>query len=104
MVSALKAGTASQKQLDIEVSNIDMVSFFVTVFQADVRFKIVATLSNREAAGLREIARKVGISHKNLVKYLQTLEEKGIIETYPIGIRNKVYRLSPKYDYMRQFL
>ena len=105
MVSTVKAEASSTKhQATGETNNVELVSFFVTVFQSDIRFKIVATLSNREGAGLREIARQVGISHKNLGKYLQTLQENGILEAYSIGVRSKVYRLSSKYDFVRQFL
>ena len=94
---------ARQKELE-EVSNEDLLKFFLTIFQTDVRFRIVATLSSREGAGLREIARHVGISHKNLAKYLQDLEEKGVLETYPIGVRNRVYRLAPKYGFVKRSL
>jgi predicted transcriptional regulator len=86
------------------VSAPDILSLFETVFAGDVRFRIIVILSNREGAGLREIARNAGISHKNLAKYLELLMQKGVIESYPIGVRNRVYRLSTKYDYLRWFL
>ena len=69
-----------------------------------MRFRIMVILSNREGACLREIARNAGISHKNLSKYLDILTQKGVVEVYPIGVRNKVYKLSPKYSYLRYFL
>jgi predicted transcriptional regulator len=93
-----------RQQMPDSVSAPELLSLFESVFRNDVRFRILVILSNREGAGLREIARNAGISHKNLSKYLVTLTEKGIVEAYPVGIRNKVYRLSTKYSFMRQLL
>jgi predicted transcriptional regulator len=92
-----------RQQIQNEVSAPDILSVFETVFGNDVRFRIIVVLSNREGAGLREIARNVGLSHKNLAKYLDTLTKKGIVENYQISIRNKVYKLAPKYHYLRFF-
>ena len=87
-----------------QVTAPEVLSFFEIIFRNDIRFRIIMILSNREGAGLREIARNAGISHKNLLKYMDALAEKRIVEVYPVGIKNKVYRLSTKYDYMRHFL
>ena len=93
-----------QPPLKFDVGTPEIMELFETLFRNDIKFRILSVLSNREGACLREIARNVGISHKNLVKYLDTLSQKGIIEVYPVGIRYKVYRLSPKYDFVRQVL
>ena len=103
MVTYLKPKKPLERQKNAELSGTEMFAFFEIVFKTDIRFKIIVELSNREAACLREISRNVGISHKNLAKYLETLEQKGVVETYPVGVRNKVYRLAPKYSYVRQF-
>jgi predicted transcriptional regulator len=76
--------------------------FFRLIFAEDVRFKIIDVLAKREGANLREIARCVGISHKNLARYLDCLIKKGVIDAYPVGLGMKVYRLSPKYDLLRK--
>jgi DNA-binding transcriptional ArsR family regulator len=77
-------------------------TFFRLIFGDDVRFKIIDVLSKREGANLREIARCVGISHKNLSRYLECLVKKGVVDVFPVGIGMKVYRLSPKYDLLRK--
>jgi predicted transcriptional regulator len=94
----------AQQTQQPQVTAPEVLSFFETIFRNDIRFRIIMILSNREGAGLREIARNAGISHKNLLKYLEILAEKRIIEVYPVGIKNKVYKLSTKYDYMRYYL
>ena len=104
MGNSIREDSTRNEQLAIEESGLEILSLFETIFKTDVRFKIIVTLSNREGAGLREIARNVGISHKNLTKYLETLEQKEILQTYPIGVRNKAYKLSPKYEFVRQYL
>ncbi len=75
--------------------------FFRLIFAEDVRFKVIDVLAKREGANLREIARCVGISHKNLARYLDCLVKKGVVDVYPVGIGMRVYRLSPKYDLLR---
>ena len=80
---------------------VDVFMFFKLIFADDVRFKIVDVLAKREGANLREIARCVGISHKNLSRYLEYLVKKGVIDVFPVGIGMKVYRLAPKYDLLR---
>ena len=87
-----------------DVSAPELLSLFESVFRNDVRFRVMVILSNREGACLREIARNVGISHKNLSKYLDILTQKGVVEVYPIGTRNRVYKLASKYSYLRSFL
>ena len=104
MLKQLNPDPVPRQQMQSEISAPELLSLFEVVFRNDIRFRIMVILSNREGACLREIARNAGISHKNLSKYLETLTQKGIVETYPIGIRNKVYKLAPKYSYLRYFL
>jgi predicted transcriptional regulator len=103
MLKPIETNHLIRQQLQSEVSASDLLSLFESVFRNDVRFRVIVILSNREGACLREIARNAGISHKNLVKYLETLTQKGIVETYPVGVRNRVYKLADKYSYLRSF-
>ena len=103
MLSPIETNQLLHQKMPSEVSASELLSLFEVVFKNDVRFRIIVILSNREAACLREIARNAGISHKNLVKYLENLTQKGIVETYPVGVRNRVYRLAGKYSYLRSF-
>lgn len=93
-----------KKTLEVEMDAHYVVDFFQLIFNESISFKIVVTLAKRDGANLREIARNVGISHKNLYKYLEELMRKGAIEAYPVGLRRKVYRLASKYEFLRDFL
>jgi len=83
------------------VSSSEVLEVFDRLFGDTVRFKVVEMLSKREGAGQREIARSVGITHKNLAKYLDELMEKGIIEAFPAGPTVRVYRLARRYSFLR---
>ena len=104
MLKQLNPDPVARQQMQSEISAPELLSLFEVVFRNDIRFRIMVILSNREGACLREIARNAGISHKNLSKYLEILTQKGIVEAYPIGVRNKVYKLASKYNYLRCFL
>ena len=99
-----EAQRLSLDRMDTKENDVTMMPFFEAMFKNDIRFRIVVTLSKREAAGLREIARSVGISHKNLSKYLEELKQEGVIDTFQIGLRNKVYKIALRYDFVRKFL
>jgi DNA-binding transcriptional ArsR family regulator len=104
MLKELKDESIRQEQTIRNIGAPEVLAFFETVFKNDVRLRIICILSSREGACLREIARNAGISHKNLTKYLDALLQKGVIESYPVGPRNKVYRLSTKYNFLRDFM
>jgi predicted transcriptional regulator len=104
MLKQLPPCPAPRQEARPDISAPELLSLFEVVFRNDIRFRIMVILSNREGACLREIARNAGISHKNLSKYLDVLTQKGIVEAYPIGMRNKVYKLASKYSYLRYFL
>lgn len=95
---------AEEERVRVEERALDVFAVFELIFREDVRFKIIRTLSNREAANLRQIARCVGISHKNLSKYLEKLMQKGVVEAYSVGVRMRIYRLASKYDFLKDFL
>ena len=104
MLKPFEANQVSRQQIQPEANASELLSLFESVFRNDVRFRIMVILSNREGACLREIARNAGISHKNLTKYLEMLMQKGVVESYPIGVRYRAYRLADKYTYLRFFL
>ena len=76
---------------------------FELIFHDDVRFRVLRALSCREAAGLRELARLVGIHHKNLRKYLDDLISKGIVDSFKVNPVVKAYRLSDRYRFLKKF-
>ena len=76
--------------------------FFERIFKENVQFKVIQILSRREGACLRELARNVGMSHKNLAKYLQILVEKGVIDSVPVGLRDRIYKLNANYSFLRE--
>lgn len=81
----------------------EIFQVFKLVFCEDVRFRILKALSLREAVGLRELARLVGIHHKNLRKYLEDLIGKGVVVAFNVNPVVKAYRLSEEYDFLRKF-
>lgn len=67
----------------------------------DINFRIVVALSQREGLGLRELARTVGMSPKNLYKYLEELSEKNIVRSFHVSPRMKIYTLGDEYGFLR---
>jgi predicted transcriptional regulator len=104
MVNSLTDRSLSQQQAQSAANAPDVLAFFMMIFRSDVRFKVVLVLAKREGACLSEIARNVGMSHKNLAKYLEVLMQNGIVEAYSVGMRDRVYRLANKYSFLRQLL
>jgi len=81
-----------------------LVEFLKQTYKDNVKFRIIVELCKIEGASLRELARKVGISHSNLAKHLDFLVEKGVVEYFYASPRVKVYRLSKKYQKLRDIL
>jgi len=50
-----------------------LFKLFSHLYCEDIKFMILEALSVREGASMRELARIVGIHHKNLSKYLEEL-------------------------------
>ena len=67
---------------------------FQNVFGDDIKFAILRFLCHRKAASVREIARGVGMSHKNVLKYLDFLASKEVVEIAYQTPHVKLYRLS----------
>jgi len=67
---------------------------FQSVFGDDIKFAILKFLCGKKAASVREIARGVGMSHKNVLKYLEFLASKDVVEIAYQTPHVKLYRLS----------
>ena len=81
-----------------------IVDFLKQIYKDNIKFKIICELCKIEGASLRELARKVGISHSNLSKHLDFLVRKGVVEYFYASPRVKVYRLSKKYEQLKNLL
>jgi len=80
-----------------------LFKLFSSVYCEDVKFMILEALSVREGTSMRELARTVGIHHKNLSKYLEELSGKGALESFEVNPRMRVYRLSRECEFLRGF-
>jgi|GEM_PF-3103354 len=63
-------------------------------YSDDIKFQILKHLCEKEVASMREIAKNVGISPKNVTKYLDQLQLKGIVEVVYSRSNIKLYRLT----------
>lgn len=90
--------------IKMEKENRVIVEFLKRTYRDNVRFKIVRELCKIEGASLRELARKVGISHSNLSRHLDLLVEKGVVEYFYASPRIRIYKLSKKYEQLKDIL
>ncbi|MCP8308307.1 MAG: winged helix-turn-helix transcriptional regulator [archaeon] len=74
------------------------------IFRDNTKFLILKFLSHRDCASIREIARNVGMSHKNLSKYLDFLVDNGALEVVYTSPNIKLYKLSQKASIFKKFL
>ena len=79
----------------------DIVKVIKLIFGKDVKFKIIECLC-KKAATLRELAKCVGIAPKNLKKYLNELESKGIVTKIEVSGRFYVYMLRREYEWLKE--
>ena len=97
------------QEVDLEIDELksseisDLSMLYKIIFGDDVRFLTLNFLCNKDCASIREIARNVGISHKNLVKYLDFLVDKGALEVVYSSLNIKLYKLSQKASILRKF-
>jgi len=77
---------------------------FLKMYADDVDLLTVVFLCRREVASLREIARHVGMSHKNLATHLDRLVSKGIVELTYEKPNLKLYRLAAKASVIKPLL
>jgi len=82
----------------------DLSRLCKTIFGDDMRFLTLKFLCNRDCASIREIAKNVGMSHKNLVKYLDFLVNKGALEVVYSSSNIRLYKLSQKASILKKFL
>lgn len=79
-----------------------LFKLFYSVYCNDVKFRILEALARREGVSMRELARIVGICHKNLNKYLEELCKNGIVEYFMANPRMRVYRLSRECEILKE--
>ena len=82
----------------------DLFANFSEIFGRDIRFLVLKFLSSKEVASIREISRKVGMSPKNLSKYLDHLTDKGVIEVVYRGKNIRLYRIAQKGEVIKRFI
>jgi predicted transcriptional regulator len=69
-----------------------------------INYLILKFLCNTEVASIRETARHVGMSHKNLIKYLDSLVKKDVIEVSYSSTNIRLYRISKRAGILRKML
>ena len=84
--------------------SVDVFQIFSQIYSEDVKFRTILFLCKNNAASIRQIARHVGISHKNLAAYLDYLESKGIAKVLYNKPNMKLYGLSDKASLLRNLL
>lgn len=72
----------------------ELFNIFRNVFGTDIKFLVILYLCKVEVASIRNIAKHVNISHKNLAHHLDYLESKGVVEIVYNARNLKLYRLS----------
>lgn len=82
----------------------EILSIGAAVFGEDVKYSIIKFLCSRKAASVREIARNVGMSHKNLLKYLDFLERRGVVSVVYSGPNIRLYSLSERASILARLL
>jgi len=90
------------EQKDSEIT--ELCKLYAILFKDDMKYMILKFLSSKDVASIREIAKNVGMSHKNLAKYLDFLVNKGFLEVVYSGPNIKLYKLSQKALIFKKFL
>jgi predicted transcriptional regulator len=74
------------------------------IWGEDINYSILKFLCSTEVASIRETARHVGMSHKNLIKYLDSLVKKDIIEVSYSSSNIRLYKISQRAGILRKML
>ncbi|MCE4603595.1 MAG: helix-turn-helix domain-containing protein [Aeropyrum sp.] len=75
-------------------SSEDLLSKILRIYENDIKIKILLYLAtNGEPASIRKIARNVKISHKNVIKHINVLEEAGLVEIMYSQSNLKLYTI-----------
>ena len=82
----------------------ELNDLFQNVFGDDIRFAILKFLCGKKAASVREISRGVGMSHKNVLKYLDYLASKEVVEIAYQTPHVKLYRLARRASILERVL
>jgi len=82
----------------------DFARFLETLSRESIHVKIIVTLARRGCLSLRGIAREVGMAPKNVRKYLERLEQLGIITCIKPSRRMFLYKLSDEYSWLQDLL
>lgn len=69
----------------------------------DIKFLMLKTLCEEECSA-RGIAKKIGVSHTIVNKYLKDMVKTGIVDVLELNSRIKVYRLNENYRWIRWFI
>ena len=81
-----------------------LLKLIKNIFHDDVKYRILLELSGSEGYGLRELARRVGVSHSSLKRHLTALEMREVIKGFYVNPMVKVYALSDKFKNLEELL
>ncbi len=94
----------STRALNPEEIVREFVKFLDLLSQESIHIKIIVALAKRGCLSLRGIAREVGMAPKNVRKYLEKLENLGIITCIKPSRRMFLYRLSDEYSWLQDLV
>ncbi len=94
----------STRSIDPERLVREFIRFLETLSRESIHVKIIVTLARRGCLSLRGIAREVGMAPKNVRKYLEKLEQLGVITCIKPSRRMFLYRLSDEYSWLQDLL
>ncbi len=82
----------------------EFVRFLEILSRESIHVKIIVTLAKRGCLSLRGIAREVGMAPKNVRKYLEKLEQLGIVTCIKPSRRMFLYKLSDEYSWLQELI
>ncbi|MEM3404495.1 MAG: winged helix-turn-helix domain-containing protein [Nitrososphaeria archaeon] len=89
-----KDGTPTRQHISSGNDFQEAFRILIMAYSDDIKFQILKCLCEKEVASMREIARCVGISPKNITKYLDQLQLKGIVEVAYSRSNIKLYKIT----------
>ena len=97
----LKIGLTVNELKDSEIA--ELCKLYAILFKDDIKYMILKFLSSKDVASIREISRNVGMSHKNLAKYLDFLVRNDALEVVYSSPTIKLYKLSQRGSIFKKF-
>jgi len=82
----------------------EFVRFLEVLSRESIHVKIIVTLAKRGCLSLRGIAREVGMAPKNVRKYLEKLEQLGVVTCIKPSRRMFLYKLSDEYSWLQDLI